>query len=100
MECFFILCPAAGKSKAVLEMVDGTFYRGSDFVSAVEFGCSPKGAGISTQILFGIKINHSSAGGRGTRIFTVAGAAVFSGGIIFFPFDFGAGKLISGNTAP
>ena len=100
MKCFFILRPTTGESKAVLEMVDGTFYRGSDLVSAVPLVRTPKGAGISAQILFGIKIDHPSAGRRGAGIFTVAGAAVFTGGIIFFPFDFRAGKLISGNTAP
>ena len=98
MKCFFILCPAAGKPKAVLEMVDGTLHRGSDLVGIVPFARSPERAGISAQVLFGIKINHPSAGRRGAGIFTVADAVLLSGVSVLFPFDLGAYKFIAGNT--
>ena len=60
MKCFFVLGSASCKAKVIFDVIDIPFNNGSDFISIIPFICSTNGAGLSTQILFRININHSS----------------------------------------
>ena len=48
MKCFLILGFAASNPKAVFEVVDGTFYGGSDLIGIVPFLSPGYSIGIST----------------------------------------------------
>ena len=48
MKCFLILGFAARNPKAVFEVVEGTFYSGSDFICIIPFVSPTHSAGIST----------------------------------------------------
>ena len=93
MECFFILCPAAGNTETVLKVVDGFFNIYTYFVSVVPFFCPADCSGVSTEILFRINVYHSSTGRSRTRVITVADTFGFLSCFVVFPFHFWADKF-------
>ena len=55
VKCFLILSPSSGQTKIILDVVNISFYGGSDFVSVIPFFCTTDSARIGTEILFRIK---------------------------------------------
>lgn len=99
MKRFFILGFAFGKSKAVLEMVNGAFHGSPDLIGITPCSSSAQSARVRPQVFFRIDVNHPAAGGRSTGMFTLTDAMVFPGGGILLPPDFWTDKFITDNAA-
>ena len=99
VKCFLILSPSSGQTEIVLDVVNISFYGGSDFVGTIPFFCTSDSARIGTEILFRINIYHSAARGSGAWIIACAVTLVPASRFIFGPPDFRTDKLVSGNTA-
>jgi len=48
----------SGKAKVILEMVYISFDYSSDFIDVIPFICIAKSAGICTQVLLRVYVNH------------------------------------------
>lgn len=99
VKCFLILSPSSGQAEIIFDMVNASFYGGSDFVGVIPFFCTTNSSRIGTKVFFRINIHHSAARGRCTWIIACAVTLVLASRFIFDPLDFRADKLISGNTA-
>lgn len=99
MERLFVLGSASGKSKAVFKMINGALHGSPDLIGLLPFGSPAQGTRIGPQVFFGINIDHSPTGRRSAGILTVTDTVIFSGGGVFFPFDFRAAELAACNTA-
>ena len=99
MQRFFILGSTSCKTEIIFDVVDISFDNSPYFIGVIPFFGSADRSGISTQILFWIDINHTTASGSGARIFAAALSMRFLGGFIVSSYHFGADKLESGNTA-
>lgn len=93
VQCFFVLCFTSCHTKTVLEVVDGLFHIYPDFISGIPFLCSTGCSWISTEILLGIDIYHSSAERGRAWIVTVADTMGFLCSLIPFPLHFGTDKF-------
>ena len=99
MESLFILGFATGEAEAILEVIDGTLHSGTDFISRIPIGGSPKGAGVSAQILFRVEVKHSAAGRIRAGILTLAFTMVLFRSFVRNPFHPWANEFISGDAA-
>ena len=99
VKCFLILGSSSGQTKIILDVVNISFYGGSDFVSVIPFLCTTDSARIGTEILFRINIHHSATRRSCTWIITCTVTLGPASRCIFDPLDFRTDKLISGNTA-
>mgnify|MGYP000159824270 FL=1 len=99
VKCFLILSSSSGQTKIILDVVNISFYGGSDFVSVIPFFCTTDSARIGTEILFRINIHHSATRRSCTWIITCTVTLGSASRCIFDPLDFRTDKLISGNTA-
>ena len=93
VECFFIPGPALCKTETVFEVVDGFLNIYTDLIGSIPFFRIPDCTGIYPEVLFGINVDHPSAGRIRAGILTVADTPF---ALIFFvvlPFHFGAYKL-------
>ena len=70
VKCFLILSSSSGQTKIILDVVNISFYGGSDFVSVIPFFCTTDSARIGTEILFRINIHHSATRRSCTWIIT------------------------------
>lgn len=49
VKCFLILSSSSGQTKIILDVVNISFYGGSDFVSVIPFFCTTDSARIGTE---------------------------------------------------
>ena len=61
MKRLLILGPTASETEIIFDVIDISFHYGSDFICIIPFIGSTNGPGISTEIFFGIDINHTAA---------------------------------------
>ena len=92
MERFFILCLTPRNTETVFEVVNGFFYIHTDFVGGIPFIRAADSYRVSTEVLFRINVDHSSAGGC-TGILTMADTFRFFCCFVIFPFHLGTNKL-------
>lgn len=53
VKCFLILSSSSDQTKIILDVVNISFYGGSDFVSVIPFFCTTDSARIGAEILSG-----------------------------------------------
>ena len=99
VKCLFILSSATGYTETVLDVIDGFFNIDTYFVCTIPFFRTAGNTGICTKILFGIDVNHASAGRSGARIIAKANTMIGFGFPIIYPFHFRADELHGGNAA-
>ena len=97
-KCFLILSYSSIQTKIILDVVNISFYGGSDFVDVISFFDTTNNSRIGMKILFGINIHPSVARGSCARIITCAVTLVLASRFIFDSFDLGTDKLIFDNT--
>ena len=99
VKCFLILSSSSGQTKIILDVVNISFYGGSDFVGVIPFFCTTNSSRIGTKVFFRINIHHSAA--RGSRAWNTACAVrlMFSSKFVFESFDFRTDEIVPGNTA-
>ena len=61
MQCLLILGSSSCKTEIIFDVVDISFDNSPDFIGVIPFFGSANRSGISTQILFWIDINHTTA---------------------------------------
>ena len=74
MERFLVLCPAAGHTEAVLEVVDGFLHIDTDLIGVLPFLRAACGAGVGAQVLFRVDVDHAPTGGIRAGILAMADA--------------------------
>ncbi len=99
MERLLILCPAAGHTEAVLEVVDGFLHIDTDFIGVFPFLCAAGSAGIGPQVLFGVDVDHAPAGGLSAGVLAMADTFGFFGFGIVFPLHLRTDELHGGEPA-
>ena len=95
MQSFCIPCPTSVKTEILFDMIDISFYSGSDFVSIIPFFRTTKNTRVGTKIFLGVNMNHSATGRCCTGRFTHAFTMGFTGGFVIDIFDFWTYKFIS-----
>lgn len=83
VKCFLILSSSSGQTKIILDVVNISFYGGSDFVGVMPFFGTANNPRIGTKILFRINIDHSAARGSCARIITCAVTLVLASRLTF-----------------
>ena len=99
MKCFLILSSSSCQTKIILDVLDISFYGGSDFVGVIPFFGTTNTPRIGTKVLFRINIYHFAARESCVRIITCTMTLVLASRFILDSLDFGTDKLISDNTA-
>ena len=99
MQGFLILCPLPRNAETAFELVDVFFNVPPDLISIYPFGCTSQDTRVSAEILFGIKVEHSSTGRVCTGVFTVADTFGFTGGFVILPLHFRTNKFHGRKTA-
>ena len=92
-----ISCFTSCDAETVFKVVDGFLDGHAYFVGIVPFFGSTNGSGEGTKIFFRIDIEHTTAGGIGTRVFTRSAASVFSI-LAFYPGHHRTDKLEGRHT--
>lgn len=100
MQCYLILSPASRKTEIFFDVIDISFYYGSDFICIIPFFGSANGSRVGTQVSFGIDIDHAAASGWSTGIIAETYPAAFARGFVTDPFHFWADELESRDAAP
>ena len=95
----FVSGLAPGNTKAILEMVDGSFNISPDLIGGSPLIRTTECAGVSTQVLFRVEIEHAPTGGSRTWIFTMADAPALSGRSVILPSHLGTNELHCGKAA-
>ena len=54
VKCFLILSPSSGQAEIIFDMVNASFYGGSDFVGVIPFFCTTNSSRIGTKVFFRI----------------------------------------------
>lgn len=52
VKCFLILSPSSGQAEIIFDMVNASFYGGSDFVGVIPFFCTTNSSRIGTKVFF------------------------------------------------
>ena len=98
MECFLILGSAPGEAEMLFDVINPSLNNSSDFVCIIPFFGATDCSRISTEIFFGINIDHTATSCSGTGIFTAALSVSPPDGFVIDPIHFGTDKFISDNS--
>lgn len=100
MQSYLILSPASRKTEIFFDVIDISFYYGSDFICIIPFFGSANGSRVGTQVSFGIDIDHAAASRWSTGIIAETFPAAFARGFVTDPFHFWTDELESRDAAP